>query len=285
MYLRLIFFGMKKRTCSESSPVFCAQKAFSKKNSLTVFRENLAIPPFAEEPFYPPSNVTAPLEFDEASWEDLSKERLRLIDCWDSVCWRGWESNFFSIDCSLYMQCCFFWEDSWKKNLFLGTKWFRNVMTSESNMKRSVNRQQMHVYFFQFLRTCPRKDWRGGRRFRDGALTPESRGAMLKIELRWLDFVTAITLMGFKRESIQICYLSWRSMSNWSSVNSNSVTIVQRSGGVGMIGTLHCCRRALPRLAHSFRRWWDCWDTMVRWLKGCDGIGVSMSWRCKSKKG
>jgi len=26
------------------------------------------------EPFYPPSNVTAPLEFDEASWEDLSKE-------------------------------------------------------------------------------------------------------------------------------------------------------------------------------------------------------------------
>lgn len=148
MYLRLIFFGMKKRTCSESSPVFCAQKAFSKKNSLTAFRENLAIPPFAEEPFYPPSNVTAPLEFDEASWEDLSKERLRLIDCWDSVCWRGWESNFFSIDCSLYMQCCFFWEDSWKKNLFLGTKWFRNVMTSESNMKRSVNRQQMHVYFF-----------------------------------------------------------------------------------------------------------------------------------------
>ena len=108
--------------------------------------------------------------------------------------------------------------------------------------------------FFQFLRTCPRKDWRGGRRFRDGALTPESRGAVLKIELRWLDFVTAITLMGFKRESIQICYLSWRSMSNWSSVNSNSVMIVQRSGGVGMIGTLHCCRRALPRLAHSFRR-------------------------------
>mmetsp|Transcript_78571 Transcript_78571/g.123987 ORF Transcript_78571/g.123987 Transcript_78571/m.123987 type:complete len:365 (+) Transcript_78571:39-1133(+) len=26
------------------------------------------------EPFYPPSNVTAPLEFDENSWEDLSKE-------------------------------------------------------------------------------------------------------------------------------------------------------------------------------------------------------------------
>ena len=180
---------------------------------------------------------------------------------------------FFSIDCSLYIQSCFFWEDSWKENLFLGTKWFRNVMTSESNMKRSVNRQQMHVYVFQFLRTCPRKDWRGGRRFRDGALTPESRGAVLKIELRWLDFVTAITLMGFKRESIQICYLSWRSMSNWSSVNSNSVMIVQRSGGVGMIGTLHCCRCALPRLAHSFRRWWDCWDTIVRWLKGCDGIG------------
>ena len=29
----------------------------------------------AEEPFYPPSNVCAPIEFDEASWEDLSKER------------------------------------------------------------------------------------------------------------------------------------------------------------------------------------------------------------------
>lgn len=151
--------------------------------------------------------------------------------------------------------------------------------------KISQQTADARIFFFQFLRTCPRKDWRGGRRFRDGALTPESRGAVLKIELRWLDFVTAITLMGFKRESIQICYLSWRSMSNWSSVNSNSVMIVQRSGGVGMIGTLHCCRRALPRLAHSFRRWWDCWDTIVRWLKGCDGIGVSMSWRCKSKKG
>ena len=285
MYLRLIFFGMKKRTCSESSPVFCAQKAFSKKNSLTAFRENLAIPPFAEEPFYPPSNVTAPLEFDEASWEDLSKERLRLIDCWDSVCWRGWESNFFQLIAVYICSVVFFGKIRERKTCFLEQSGSEMWWHRKATWKDQSTDSRCTYIFFQFLRTCPRKDWRGGRRFRDGALTPESRGAVLKIELRWLDFVTAITLMGFKRESIQICYLSWRSMSNWSSVNSNSVMIVQRSGGVGMIGTLHCCRRALPRLAHSFRRWWDCWDTIVRWLKGCDGIGVSMSWRCKSKKG
>ncbi|CAK8991368.1 Serine/threonine-protein kinase DCLK2 (CaMK-like CREB regulatory kinase 2) (CL2) (CLICK-II) (CLICK2) (Doublecortin domain-containing protein 3B) (Doublecortin-like and CAM kinase-like 2) (Doublecortin-like kinase 2) [Durusdinium trenchii] len=31
------------------------------------------------EPFYPPSNVTAPLEFDESSWEDLSKESESFV--------------------------------------------------------------------------------------------------------------------------------------------------------------------------------------------------------------
>ena len=38
----------------------------------------------AKEPFYPPSNVTAPLEFDPPSWEPLSKDSLAYPLCAES---------------------------------------------------------------------------------------------------------------------------------------------------------------------------------------------------------
>ncbi len=65
MYLRLILHGEN----DENPP---GARGLSFFGALVRHR--------AEEPFYPPSNVTAPLEFDEASWEDLSKELCLMLD-------------------------------------------------------------------------------------------------------------------------------------------------------------------------------------------------------------